>query len=327
MPKISPSGQLKCRLFVLLYYCYNYGQHNILPVLSHLYKQDKDKPILPEFCDPTTIIQTIKDAERDVDAHYKKCELNVEQKHKIETTTNNQEKVSIYERALSVINDKDGISMRPKSGEFIVKGTLGTSHVVTIFPKVTCTCAGSGNCYHILACDMAIGRRQTNSKKPNATAYRKRRRKFADKRSGRKRPRKLDKPPKIAKSDETISGNDDDGEWDGDDALFLSDIMKKKHHPLLKDEEDWQKDVPNTKNSPKHKTFSECYESSDYDSNASCGGEKDRRREEAKEAARAKWNDDQIIRFADLFPDLDKCKLVSQKEEIDLIEEKVNLIC
>ena len=121
---------------------YNYGQHNILPVIAHLYKQDKDKPILPEFCDPTTIIQTIKDAERDVDAHYKKCELNVEQKHKIETTTNNQEKVSIYERALSVINDKDGISMRPKSGEFIVKGTLGTSHVVTIFPKVTCTCAG-----------------------------------------------------------------------------------------------------------------------------------------------------------------------------------------
>ena len=105
---------------------YNYGQHNILPVIAHLYKQDKDKPILPEFCDPTTIIQTIKDAERDVDAHYKKCELNVEQKHKIETTTNNQEKVSIYERALSVINDKDGISMRPKSGEFIVKGTLGT---------------------------------------------------------------------------------------------------------------------------------------------------------------------------------------------------------
>ena len=150
---------------------------------------------------------------------------------------------------------------------------------------------------------------------------------FADKRSGRKRPRKLNKPPKIAKSDETKSGNNDDGEWDGNDALFLNDIMKKKHHPLLKDEEDWQKDVPNTKNSPKHKTFSECYESSDYDSNASCGSEKDRRREEAREAARAKWNDDQIIRFADLFPDLDKFKLVSQKEEIGLIEEKTNLIC
>jgi transposase len=48
---------------------------------------------------------------------------------------------------------------------------------------------------------MAVGRKQTKSKQPNATAYRKRRRKFADKKSGRKRPRKLDKPQKENNSD------------------------------------------------------------------------------------------------------------------------------
>lgn len=228
----------------------------------------------------------------------------------------------MYERALSVINDKDGISMRPKTGEFIVKGTLGTSYVVTIFPKVTCTCAGSGHCYHVLVCDMAIGRRQTNSKKPNVTAYRKRRRKFGDKRSGRKRPRKLDKPPKIDKS-ETMSGNDDNGEWDGDDALFLKDVMNKKHHSLPKGAKDKQKDVPNTTISPTKKTFSDFYEFSDLDSNTSFGSEKDRRREKAKEAARDKWNYDQVIRLDDLLPELDQPKVVSQKEEIGFIDEKV----
>lgn len=298
---------------------YNYGQHRILPELAHVYKEENDKPILPEIVDTQTIIQTIKEAEKDVNAHFKKCETNVEEKQKIQFTNYDQEKLSMYERALSVINDKDGISMRPKTGEFIVKGTLGTSHVVTIFPKVTCTCAGSGHCYHVLACDMAIGQRQTNSKKPNVTAYRKRRRKFGDKRSGRKRPRKLDKPPKIDKS-ETMSGNDDNGEWDGDDALFLKDIMHKKHHSLPKDEKDKQKDVPNTTISPTKKTFSDYYESSDFDSNTSFGSEKDRRREKAKEAARDKWNYDQIIRLDDLFPEVDQPKV---KEEICLIDEKV----
>ncbi|KAI9565115.1 hypothetical protein GHT06_008884 [Daphnia sinensis] len=110
---------------------YNYGQHRILPQLAHIYEQVKDKPILPDMVDPKTIIQTIKDAEKDVNAHFKKFERNVEKKEN-EDTYNHQEKLTVYERALFVINDKDGISMR--TGEFIVKRTLGTSHVVTLFP-------------------------------------------------------------------------------------------------------------------------------------------------------------------------------------------------
>lgn len=50
--------------------------------------------------DPKTIIQIIKDAEKDVNAHFQKCERNVERK-KNEDTNNDQEKLSVYERALS----------------------------------------------------------------------------------------------------------------------------------------------------------------------------------------------------------------------------------
>jgi hypothetical protein len=70
---------------------------------------------------------------------------------------------SVYERALAVIQDKECISMPTTTGEFIVKGTLGSSHVVTLFPKISCTCAGYSNCYHVLACEMSIGRRQTTT--------------------------------------------------------------------------------------------------------------------------------------------------------------------
>lgn len=137
---------------------YNYGQHRILPKLANLYNAEKDKPVLPEMVDPATIVQTIQDAEKDINTHFQKCDLNVAPFKNVVVTKYDEERLSVYERALSVINDKDGISIRPHTGEFVVKGTLGTSHVVTLFPKITCTCAGAGNCYHVLACDMAIGR-------------------------------------------------------------------------------------------------------------------------------------------------------------------------
>lgn len=62
---------------------YNYGQHRILPELAHMYKQEKDKHILPNIVDPQTIIQIIKDAEQDVNTHFQKCvkcETNVKKK-------------------------------------------------------------------------------------------------------------------------------------------------------------------------------------------------------------------------------------------------------
>lgn len=95
--------------------------------------------------------------------------------------------VSVYERALAIIKEKDGISMRPTTGEFVIQDTLGTPNIVTIFsPKKACTCAESGNCYHELACDMAVERRR------RPKVYQKRKIKQVDKRSGRKKRMMVD---------------------------------------------------------------------------------------------------------------------------------------
>lgn len=64
---------------------YNYGQHQILPKLEHVYRQEKNQPILPEMVDPKTIIQTIKDSEKDVNAHFFKMWIK-------RRTTQNQNK-------------------------------------------------------------------------------------------------------------------------------------------------------------------------------------------------------------------------------------------
>jgi hypothetical protein len=141
---------------------YNYGQHRIILHLAGLCKQTIDKPVLPEIIDPTTIIRKIKDAEKNVDVHFNKCEANANDKQNI-AMNEKHDLSSVYERALAVIQDKEGISMPTTTGEFIVKGTLGSSHVVTLFPKISCTCAGYSNCYHVLACEMSIGRRQTTT--------------------------------------------------------------------------------------------------------------------------------------------------------------------
>ncbi|EFX65370.1 hypothetical protein DAPPUDRAFT_333229 [Daphnia pulex] len=77
--RITPSMMLSLYQFLQYYNAeiirgrYNYGQHRILPELAHVDKEENDKPIPPKMVDPKTIIQTIKDAEKDVNAHFKKC--------------------------------------------------------------------------------------------------------------------------------------------------------------------------------------------------------------------------------------------------------------
>lgn len=73
----------------------------------------------------------------------------------------------------------------------------------------------------------------------------------------------------------------------------------------------------------KKKNFSDWYESSDIDSDTSFGPEKVARREEEREAARAKWNYDQILRFEHFFPDLHQ----PENKETDVLKEKVKFLC
>ena len=64
-------------------------------------------------------------------------------------------------------------------------------HVVTLFPRETCSCPSTSQCYHILAAKMCIGQddMSTGKKRLNLTQLRKNARSRKEKKSGRKRPR------------------------------------------------------------------------------------------------------------------------------------------
>ena len=104
--------------------------------------------------------------------------------------------LSGHARACKVVSE-DNISFDPKLHVFNVKGTSGTTRVVTLYPRETCSCPASRDCYHILATKYSIGMQpSTNSSQQrshsNLSQLRKNTRSRSEKKSGRKRPRPND---------------------------------------------------------------------------------------------------------------------------------------
>ena len=65
----------------------------------------------------------------------------------------------------------DNISFNTKFHCFNMKGTSGTTRVVTLFPKENCSFPATGKCYHLLAVWMSLG--MTELKKELLTQLRK----------------------------------------------------------------------------------------------------------------------------------------------------------
>ena len=85
------------------------------------------------------------------------------------------------------------ISFDSKLHVFTVKGSSGVARVVTLFPKQSCSCPSTGECYHILAVKKSIGMETENKKnRKSLTQLRRNNKKRGDKRSGRKWPRPKD---------------------------------------------------------------------------------------------------------------------------------------
>ena len=80
--------------------------------------------------------------------------------------------------------------MDPKLHTFTVMGTQ-RPHVVTLFPKKTCSCPSTTECYHILAAKISIGQEEQKEqlRRLNLTQLRRNARSRKDKKSGRKQPR------------------------------------------------------------------------------------------------------------------------------------------
>ena len=93
-----------------------------------------------------------------------------------------------YERAKRVI-DENRISMDPKLHTFTIMGST-CPHVVTLYPKETCSCPSTTQCYHIKAAKMSVGQDSLSGRRQlNLSQLRKNSRNRSEKKSGRKRPR------------------------------------------------------------------------------------------------------------------------------------------
>ena len=104
----------------------------------------------------------------------------------------NSKYMTQYALAATVIEENRIIHVL-KMSTFLVSGTNDDKYAVTLFPKEKCQCPASGNCYHILAAKMSIGKPIEEQKRNiNLTQLARNKRKRADKNAGRKKPRRLD---------------------------------------------------------------------------------------------------------------------------------------
>lgn len=107
---------------------------------------------------------------------------------RVEVRVNN---LSTTERARRVL-DEGRITVDTKLHTFTIMGT-SCPHLVTLFPKETCTCSSTKQCYHILAAKLVIGQNFDDSKKRiNLAELHRNIRSRGSKKSGRKRPHPLD---------------------------------------------------------------------------------------------------------------------------------------
>lgn len=87
----------------------------------------------------------------------------------------------------------DNVSFDSHLRVWNVKGTSGTPRVVTLYPKESCSCPSTSNCYHIIAVKMALGQNNFSEQKHiTLTQLRKRSKSKKDKKSGKKKPREGD---------------------------------------------------------------------------------------------------------------------------------------
>lgn len=92
-----------------------------------------------------------------------------------------------------IVLQSDNLSFDTKLHVFNVRGLSGITRVVSLYPKPTCSCPSTGECYHIVAAKLSLGMPISEAnKKTNLTQLRRNTRSRKEKRCGRKRPRPLD---------------------------------------------------------------------------------------------------------------------------------------
>ncbi len=173
-----------------LYHLQNYylmeihrGQHELGSY--HIHSQYSNLTVLPipDFIvySPENIVERVKG---NLDALMSKAKTSTE-----EVELPNTKNLSQKERARRII-EENKISYDSKLHTFTVLGSEDRPYALKLFPKATCTCPSTSECYHLLAAKMYLGMEDTvKQQKLNLTQLRRNARKRKEKKSGRKAPR------------------------------------------------------------------------------------------------------------------------------------------
>lgn len=169
------------------------GTYTLLPRYCGASTHNLEMHYIPT-CSPEDIVKNMRESKSmdlnklgpfDYDCSQAEAEEKNEKGH-------SSRDLSATTRAKAILQ-ADDLSYDTKLKVFNVKGSSGITRIVTVFPKPTCSCPSTTDCYHILAVKLSLGMEVTEShKKRNLTQLRRNTRSRKEKRSGRKRPRPLD---------------------------------------------------------------------------------------------------------------------------------------
>lgn len=161
------------------------GQHGLGTYHKHSQYQSLTAPPIPDVViySPQDIVEQIKGTLHDAPPL---GEADVPVKHGLNSSNTH---LSKKERARRIIQENK-ISYDSKLHTFTVLGSEDKPHALKLFPKATCSCPSTAECYHIMAAKMYLGMEDIGKQeKLNLTQLRRNSRKRKAKKSGRKIPR------------------------------------------------------------------------------------------------------------------------------------------
>ena len=156
------------------------GQHNVGNYHMHPQYHDLEGPPIPNevITSPNDIVANVKG----------KLE-EVSESTKVKQPSQDSSQLSQKARAQQLLDD-NRISYDSKLHTFTVLGSGSKPQAIKLFPKPSCTCPCTKECYHIIAAKLYLGMEITSSKtKLNLTQLRKNAQKRKEKKSERKTPR------------------------------------------------------------------------------------------------------------------------------------------
>lgn len=192
--KEAPVDSILLCLYQLQVYYYNEiqrglcqsGNYNLCPQFASLAQPPEDVQLI-DCISPEDIVARVRSQELHVDDPQDMASC-IQDSVKSTVYSSASSSTSQLARAKLVIAE-NRISHDLKLGVFVVKNNEGKHNAVTLFPKQSCTCPSTCECYHILAAKLSVGLPcRDETKTINLSQLRRNTRSRKEKKSGRKKP-------------------------------------------------------------------------------------------------------------------------------------------